>query len=573
MLAFQFLLWSLPFFPAHPIPEKYPVGVFTSPLNREIKLSGTFGELRNNHFHAGLDIKSKNGTIGDTVYAAAEGYISRIQVQEFGYGNVLYVDHPTGYTTVYAHLDRFAPVIQEYVKRSQYAQQRFEVDLYPPPFQFPVSQLQEIGILGNTGYSQGPHLHFEIRHSDTQTPVNPLHFGIPVNDLTPPVIQQLIAYQYDPEGNLISSFILQPKIKSAGAYYLPNPVVTACSRMTFGVRACDYQDGGDNQNGIYSLSCQADAEPIFAFALDEIAFQNTRYLNAHIDYRMKLYQNKFFHRCFPLEGNKLPIYYTGVDNGIVYLNTEQARNVRIDVADFNNNVSSVEFQVQLKPDLLLNFPPSLPYPLMARPDQLTVASQPGIQVVWPEGSFYEKTPVSIQVVDDGNGTAFSPHYQLDPTDEPVHYYFDIAIEGLHVPAPYLDKAFIARCDPDGSIVNCGGTWIGNNITTGARQMGTYAILLDTIPPTIDPIRFGSNMKSWKKMTFKIYDNFRTRDRGRNLLYSAYVDGQWILMELDGKTGMLTHEFDGRITPGDHELVLKVTDDRGNETILQKSFTL
>jgi murein DD-endopeptidase MepM/ murein hydrolase activator NlpD len=139
---------------------RYPDGQFVSPVNRQFQLSGTFGELRTNHFHAGLDIKSRNGTIGDTVYAAGSGYISRISVDAFGYGNAIFIDHPNGFTTVYGHLDRFSPVLQEYVKQEQYKREESEVDLYPAPFQFPVQQSDEIGILGNTGHSVRPSFAF-----------------------------------------------------------------------------------------------------------------------------------------------------------------------------------------------------------------------------------------------------------------------------------------------------------------------------------------------------------------------------------------------------------------------------
>lgn len=553
--------------------SNYPEGQFKSPLNRQFQLSGTFGELRSNHFHAGLDIKSARGMIGDTVYAAASGYISRIQVDASGYGNVIYIDHPNGYTTVYGHLDHFAPLFQQYIKAEQYRQQQFEVDLCLAPFLFPVQQLQAIGILGNTGASQGPHLHFEIRHTDTQVPVNPLHFGYYIPDQVPPVIQQLIAYQFDDAGQLIQSTVLQPKLDSLGIYRLPVPFEIGVSRVTFGIRACDYQDGVDNQNGIYSLQCMADEEPSFAFALDEIPFQDMRYLNAHIDYQQKIYQNRFFHRCYPLEGNKLPIYFRGVDQGVIYLNTEQPRNVSISVADFNGNISKVNFEVVRNRNLFPSIALMPPFELLAQPDEVSIVTKPGIQVVWPKGSFYEKIPVEIIASPDIAKGQFCPRYELSPSDIPVHYYFDIAIEGRNIPARLQDKAFIARCDANGSISNCGGTWVGNNVTSSARQMGTYTILIDTIAPSISTYKFSSKMSTWKKMSFKISDNIRARERAKDLRYSAWVDGQWILMALDAKTGTLSHEFDGRIGPGEHQLIVKVWDDRDNEGVLQKSFTL
>ncbi len=573
MRLFTFLLTGFSLLAMHGPESNYPEGQFTSPLHRQFQLSGTFGELRTNHFHAGLDIKSAHGTIGDSVYAAAPGYISRIQVSAFGYGNAIYIDHPNGYTTVYGHLDRFAPLYQQYVKDEQYRQQQFEVDLYPAPFQFPVQQLSQVGILGNSGFSYGPHLHFEIRHTDTQVPINPLHFGFQIADQQPPVIQQLIAYQYDDIGQLVQTTVLQPKYKSAGVYGFDQPFEIGVSKITFGIRAYDDQDDVDNHNGIYSLQCLADNVPAFAFSMDEIPFEDTRYLNAHIDYQQKLYQNRFFHRCFALEGNKLPIYHRGADQGFIYLNTEQPRQISISVADFNGNVSQVDLKVVRNRNL---FPPSAlmpPFELLAHPDEMSILARPGIQVVWPRGSFYEIIPLDITPLPGRVQGEFCPRYEISPNDIPVHYYFDIAIDGDSIPLTLRDKAFVARCEANGSIVNCGGLWVGHNVTTGARQMGTYTVMVDTIPPKISTYKFSTNMSTWKKMSFKISDNFKARDKAKDLRYSAWVDGQWILMALDGKTGTLTHEFDGHIAAGEHQLIVKVWDDRNNEGVLQKSFTL
>lgn len=555
------------------ITDSTPIGEFSSPVNRDFKLSGTFGELRTNHFHAGLDIKSSNGIPGDPVYASYDGYISRIKVEENGYGNVLYIDHPNGFTTVYAHLDRFAPEIEQYVKAAQYKAESFEIDLLPTRLQFPVTQNQQIGFMGNTGSSYGAHLHFEIRHTNNQVPINPLHFGFAVADQKPPVVQQLIAYEYSEDGQLLRSFVLQPVMTSPGQYTFNEPIETGVPMVTFGLRTYDIQDGASNQNGVYRIQCSVDDEPSFSFALDEIPFEQSRYINAHIDYQKKVNEDKFFHRCHPLEGNKLHIYTTGVDNGMIHLNAEQARNVSMAVSDYNGNISTLSFQVVRNLNILTKVPSTPPYQTIAEPDEVSILSQPGIQVVWPKGSFYEKTPLNIDVIPSDHSDSYSPHYAISPVDAPVHYYFDVNLEGLAVPERLRDKVFIARCEPNGSIVNCGGKWIGNNLTSEVRQISTYTIMADTIAPYISVLHFGPKMTGWNRMAFKISDNFNTKDRGRDLLYDAWVDEKWILMSMDGKSGILTHLFDGSILPGTHQLVLKVTDDRGNQTVLEKSFTL
>ncbi len=552
--------------------SNYPTGEFVSPVNREMKLSGTFGELRSNHFHAGLDIKSLNQVSGDKIYATGDGYISRIRIDAHGYGNAIYIDHPNGFTSLYGHLDRMAPEIDEYVREQQYMQKSFEVDLYPGT-RFPVSKAQHIAYMGNTGHSYGPHLHFEIRHTHGQIPINPLHFGFDIADKRPPVVQNLVVYQYDELGQLLHTGLYQPKWNSVGVYGLPNKIEVSAATVAFGLRTYDTQDGGTNQNGIYSINCKADNEPSFAFALDEMPFEETRYMNAHIDYKLKVNQNLFTHRCYPLEGNKLPIYITNSNKGKFEINREFARSFSFAIADFNGNISRLNFEVVKSPELAPIATPPTKYTVLGEPSEVTIVNQPGVQIVWPEGSFYEKTPIKLVTTPIVKGESFSPYFEVSPFDVPVHTFFEVSIDGLSVPADLQSKAFIARCEPNGSTINCGGTWIGNNLTTGVRQMSQYTIMVDTIAPKVSTVYFSSVMTGWERMSFRISDNFRVKDKGRDVLFNAYVDGDWILMELDGKSGLLSHRFDGRIKPGVHSLMIVVTDDRGNEGVLQKTFTL
>jgi hypothetical protein len=258
---------------------------------------------------------------------------------------------------------------------------------------------------------------------------------------------------------------------------------------------------------------------------------------------------------------------------MTYLNAEQPRSVTLEVSDFKGNKSTLAFKVVRNKTLLPKMPPAQPYLTIGEPDKVSIISQPGLQVVWPQGSFYEKTPINVEIIPSEGLGCYSPHYAITPSDIPVHFYYDILIEGLSVPAHLREKVFIARCEADGSIINCGGNWIGNNLTTGVRQMSTYTIMADTIAPKISVLHFGPKMTGWSRMAFKISDNFRIKDRGRDLVYNAWVDGEWILMSLDGKSGILTHQFDGRIPPGEHQLVIKLVDDRGNEAVLEKTFTL
>lgn len=553
--------------------RRYPTDIFISPVGRDFQVSGTFGELRNDHFHAGIDIKSLDGAAGEPIMAAADGYISRIKVEEFGYGNVLYVSHPNGFTTVYAHLDRFAPKIQAYVRQRQYREESFEVDISLEPALFPVRAAELIGFLGNTGSSGGPHLHYEIRHTANQTPINPLHFGYALQDHQPPVLQQLFVYALDENDRILDTRVLQLKQLETGVYSLPEIVKLPAPKMAFALRTYDGQDGTTHQNGVYSLDVTVDGDPTFAFRLDEIPFHQSRYLNAHIDYSLKARENKYAHRCHLLEGNRLPIYAAGDEQGRIHVNADKARTVKITAADFKGNQSNLTFQVRR--DTARTNPNTAPssHLHLARPEELSIVTRTGIQVVWPRGAFYEETPLQITPSPGPAGETFSPLFDLAPEDAPAHLYFDLLIEGVGVPPHLQDKAFIARCDAGGSVTNCGGRWIGKNLVASVRKMGTYAIMVDTLPPRIAPLQFSPKMKEGSRMAFRITDQYPVREKARDLRYEARVDNQWILMEMDGKTGVITHVFDGRITPGAHELVLRVTDDRGNTSIWRKTFTL
>ena len=187
-------LFSFNTFNTYEADKEYPQNYFRSPVSGTIRLSGTFGELRPNHLHAGIDIKARDGKIGQSLYAAADGYVSRIKMQSGGYGKVLYIDHPNGYTTVYAHMHEFDKEVEDYVKMMQKEKESFAVELYPEPNQFVFEKGDKVGKLGMSGRSFGPHLHFEIRDTKTEKPINPLLFGINVSDNIPPRIHQLKIY-------------------------------------------------------------------------------------------------------------------------------------------------------------------------------------------------------------------------------------------------------------------------------------------------------------------------------------------------------------------------------------------
>lgn len=548
--------------------KDYPQDYFQLPLNRAIYLSGTFGELRPGHFHAGIDIKSEGGKVGEHVHSSAKGHIARIKVAPGGYGNALYIAHPNGYTTVYAHLDKFTPEIAAYVKAQQYKKERFSVNLYPSADLFPIEQGQHIGFLGNSGGSYGPHLHFEIRRTADQVPVNPFLFGIEVVDDIRPRLDKLSVYYLNENLGQIRSRVY-PLIKTkAGQYTLKDTLLEGAWRVGFGIQTIDQMDGVPNKNGVYQVQMSVDGKERYGFKMDEIPFSKTRYLNAHIDYAARQNGLGYFNRCFGLPGNALRIYSPKVEHGVVKLFEKQVQEISIAVNDANGNMSTLTFFVKRDSTMYI---PDGPVPTFST-DQNTplIISVPEFKCVIEKGTFYDETGVTYK---EGDATGlYSGMHEIGSESTPLHKYIKISLAAENIPLEHVKKAFVGRQDED-EVVNCGGKYEGDFISTSVRNFGVYTIAIDTIPPTIKAVQFSSDMTGASRMRFEITDDVPTSGKARGLRYTAKVDGKWILMEYDAKKDMLTHWFDGHIDAGDHVLVLRITDDRGNINELKRGFRI
>ncbi|MDX1406956.1 MAG: M23 family metallopeptidase [Saprospiraceae bacterium] len=561
------VLLGMAFIPAG---HDYPTDYFQLPVNRPIKLSGTFGELRSNHFHAGIDIKTLNGRPGEKIYAAAGGYISRIKVEPGGYGNALYIAHPNGYTTVYTHLDRFVPEVAAYVKSRQYDLKRFSVDLHPRADLFPIYQGEHIAYLGNSGYSFGAHLHFEIRRSAGQIPINPLLFGLPLQDQVRPEIHALKVYYLNDKLGRTHTVDYPVQRVSPGNYKLPAPLVEGAWRIGLGLKVFDQMNGAPNRNGIYSLELMVDGERQYAFTMREMPFNKTRYLNAHLDYFAKSNNEGSFHRCYRVPGNALDMYEEQGQKGIIQLYANQARMVTLTVRDSEANTSTLTFEIQR--DTAIWEPPPLHYDYTVSHQQGLHISNDELRVSVPAAAFYEPAFIDYTPQRSEEATLFALRHDIGSEHIPLHTYGRISIRQHGLPKEIAAKAFVAFVDEDGELVSCGGTPEGDMITTRIRSLGSYTIGIDTIKPTISPVFFKSDMRDEQRMTFRIEVNQAIAGAARGLRYRATVDGAWILMEYDAKNDLLVHRFDDRIGPGTHTLQLTVRDDRNNVATFQSGFT-
>jgi murein DD-endopeptidase MepM/ murein hydrolase activator NlpD len=326
ILSFYFLLLSSVCFSQLFPDQNYPSNYFRYPLNIPLKLNANFGEMRPNHFHMGLDLFTER-RVNLPVVAPADGWIAKIKIDPNGFGNAIYVNHPNGYTTLYAHMNTFPPQTEAAIKEAQYAKQKWNGDVEFEQNQFPVKKGQFIGYSGNTGASAGPHVHYEIRGTEDDACLNALLFH-KVYDVTPPDITKLAVYDRNK-----STYEQFPRnlalVRAAGGYAVAGGTVSVNSnQISFALVATDRITGVPNSNGIFEAVVYMDDEPISGFRIDGVDYLQTRYLNAHIDYRIKTGGGSYFQHLSPLPGDRLPIYFKK-DDGLIHLNDTAIHQIKM----------------------------------------------------------------------------------------------------------------------------------------------------------------------------------------------------------------------------------------------------
>ncbi|NNF18793.1 MAG: M23 family metallopeptidase [Flavobacteriaceae bacterium] len=539
----------------------YPQDAFDSPLDIPLILAGTFGELRSNHFHSGLDIKTQSRE-GLSVKAIGPGTVSRIKISHWGYGKVLYLAHPNGYTSVYAHLQKFAPKIEEYIKKKQYEKQTFEIELFPDYGELTVDQGELIAYGGNTGGSSGPHLHFEIRNSVSEMPINPLLFGYSIRDATDPTLVDAYAYPLSEDAQLNKAntkLQLNIRRQTDGTYVADT--LNAAGTIGFGLNTYDRQDMAANKNGPYSVTQLVNGEVYSDLDFDSFSFSETRYLNTLIDYEHfgKTYQR--VQRCFKVPGNNLSIYNTLKNDGKIEVVEGENYEVTLQIRDLAGNTTVLKVPVQGK---------RLPLEIKESPiktDYFLAAQKPnnydlGIaRVYFPANTFYNDFYLDL--------SSDEKTVSIHQNTVPAHRNFTISFDVSHIPMEERKQWFIARLDsklrPDYS-----NTYKRNNtFTTRTRQLGTYTLAKDITPPKVRTKNFKPKqwLTNYRYLSLLISDDMSGIDS-----YTATINGEWILMEYEPKTNTITYNFDDKILDKTEcELEVTVKDNVGNTTVFKSTF--
>lgn len=548
--------------------------MFIAPLKIPVSLSANFGELRIDHFHSGIDIKTQ-GSIGKEVLAASDGFIYRISVSPTGFGKALYIRHPSGYSTVYGHLDRFTPEIEKYVTEQQYQKKSFMVNLYPTSEDFGVTQGELIAYSGNSGSSFGPHLHYEIRKSDTEVPVNPLLFEPGPEDNISPVIEDIAIYPLGKK-TFINGRNNVKRLDVAGArgnYSLQHGhEIFINGPAGFGIRTYDQLSGGYNKCGVYSIQLCVDSVCIFKYVMDGFSFTEARFINSHIDYAAYMRENIYIQRMFALPNDKLGVYKDMRDRGIFNFNDNKEHNVNIVVTDINDNKSVLNFKVkpyQINPDDFQE--PEEQNNLKIMPYGKTnrfIAND--ISVSIPGGALYDTLFFDYKR-EAGTSVMLSDVHVVHNKYTPLHKAFKLAIKPQTIIPGQESKMLIAMVNGNNSKIALNSEWEDGYLTTEAKSFGNFCISVDTVPPMITSRGLSENVN----LTGRSEINLRITDDFSGIkTYEPYIDGKWALFEYDAKYSLLTYRFDPeRIKKGTkHNLVLVVTDNRNNKSEYQCDFT-
>jgi len=544
-----------------PAPE-YPQKEFRNPLDIPISLAANFGELRANHYHMGLDIRTAHRE-NLPVYAAADGYIYRIKIEPFGFGQAIYIRHTNGFVTLYAHLNAFYPALANWVKQKQYELQRWATSLDLPAGLLPVKKGDLIAYSGNMGGSQGPHLHFEIRTYPQDINLNPMLFGLPIADNTQPVFRSLSVYDRNRSFYEQSpSFI--PVKGAAGNYMIGLPIlILKTSNPGFGISGFDTQSGSDNPNGIFQGIIYDNGEAISGFRMNEISYNDTRGINAHIDYPTHVRGGPYYQLLFQMPGYDHSIYRETKPGGYLHLEDGNIHQIRIELKDAYGNISKLEFKVRYEPgdNTHATYAGKLFYPGM-----LDGLEAPNAAFYLGQTCLYDSIHLNYaELVTEGKELVSAVH-NFGNKEVPLADTMTVRIK-LAKPVNQKDQVLMMWSDGEDYEVKK-PQWMGDWATAGFRSFGNFSLTIDTIPPVIriPGIVENANLKRSSRIAIIVTDNYR-----KLRSFRATLDGNWLLFTNDKAKAFIYH-FDEHCKPGKHELKIQTQDEAGNAAVKVIHFT-
>lgn len=532
------------------------------PMDIPVLLSGNFGELRSNHFHSGIDFKTQ-GVEGKPIHSVQDGYVSRISVSPWGYGNGLYITHPDGTTTVYGHLQKFSQKITAYLKEKQYEQESFNVNLSLTPDELPVKEGELVALSGNTGSSGGPHLHFEVRDTETEEPMDPIeYYKDLIKDTQAPKIQGVMVYSMPGKGVVNGSrrkLELKPVTAKNGKQTLTGKI-EAWGEIGLAVKGYDYMDNTSNIYGIKDITLTADSQVIFHSNLDRFAFDESRYLNSFTDFEEWKEHRSFYIKSFVDPGNRLR-FIVSLNRGILTIDEPRTYHLTYQLADAFGNTTQLSIRIEGKEQPIPEIDTENTELFHWWSDNRFGAK--GIRLTIPKGNLYDDLYFRYSVKEDS--AALGATHILH--NKPVAFHKSAKLS-LRLQTDTLENKQqygIVRLQ-NGRRSWTGGVYRNGWIDADIKEMGSYTLGQDLVPPTITPL----NPATWvskQTIALRLSDNLSGVQT-----YRGEIDGQYVLFEMNSKS-VITYHFDKeRLARGKHTLKLVVTDACGNQSTYIYPFT-
>lgn len=539
--------------------EKYHHNYFRNPLGIPMQLSANFGELRPDHWHMGLDIRT-DAKENYPVYASAEGYIAFVGIRPQSFGRFIIINHPNGLSSLYAHLNDFYPELENYVTVQQYKMESWAVELDFIQNQFPVAKGTFIANSGNSGGSRGPHLHFEIFNTQTQKRLNPLLFDFPIQDNVTPSLIKLAIYNRSKSVFTQAPLLFSLK-KTDSGYIIPKkPVIkTGLDKISFAIQAYDKMTGSGSNNGIFAAKLYWDDEPQISFTLDSIDYDETVYMNAHIDYRYDFNGGAYLQHLSQLPGDNSPVYRQIKNDGVINLADTNVHFTSIDVKDIKGNTSQLNFFVQYddslsKGDIYQN------RGLKFLPNQVNAIEKDDFKMQLPAGCLYDTIPSLYYRNNSSSFYSVSALHQVNDPSYPLHEDITVSIKpDKTIPEEWKDKLIMQRAGKGSTIrkVQLQNGWV----VAKFGDFGSYQVLADVTAPQINELGKGDtiNLSAANSIIFTPTDNF-----GIVKKFRVELDSQWLRFTND-KSRNWVYKFDERCAYGVHQLTATATDLVGNTT--------
>ncbi|HOZ81810.1 MAG TPA: M23 family metallopeptidase [Bacteroidia bacterium] len=536
-----------------------------SPLTIPLIQKGNYGEVRSNHFHSGLDFSTQT-KIGFPVIASFDGYVSRIKTSENGYGKAVYIDHPNGLTTVYAHLHRYGRTIEQLVFAEQEKQKKYSIELFPERNKITVRQGDTIGWSGNSGGSSGPHLHYEIRNTKSEKPLNPINYFPQIKDSIPPLLKSITIYSIKEDFLSIFPWHEIKPVETSRGNYSYTELISASGEIGIGFSGYDQANDDNAILGIDEAELYANEKLIYARKMSNFSFDETRNANGLIDYAKGQRTGSITERCYKLPGVKFSQYIFLKNSGVVDLENDSIINFRLMLRDGVGNISRCVFTVAYSNN-------AKPKNTVVKKGELLEYNKANkiqsdrYKLMLPAGALFRDFYCDA-IIRRGNKSFIAPQITIGNTSEGLKKNITLKIKSDLEGDSLNYKTIMVKIASNGTASPVSGIYKDGWYSASISSFGTYSLMVDSISPVIENISTSfDSVYNCPVLEIKVSDNFSGIKN-----YSCMINNKWHLSEYDRKNGTI-YVLLNQFAESKFNIKIDLSDMCNNTTTLSKEIIL